>query len=83
MPSKQQTQDSTALLWSARQCADACGTSLATWWRWESAGRCPRGIKSATGGTTRWSGSTIRSWLQASEQAGRFLSRTEFAARSK
>jgi hypothetical protein len=31
-----------ALLLTARQAAGMCGVSPASWWRWDSAGRCRR-----------------------------------------
>lgn len=41
----------------ARQCADACSVSLATWWRWVKDDPKLKGCK--VGGRTLWTGEQL------------------------
>jgi predicted DNA-binding transcriptional regulator AlpA len=50
-----------ALLLRAREAAAACAVSLATWWRWDAAGRCPSAVR--IGGTVRWRAEDLRDWI--------------------
>jgi predicted DNA-binding transcriptional regulator AlpA len=52
-----------ALLIAARQASAMCAVSLATWWRWDAAGRMPAGVK--IGGTKRWRADELRSWISS------------------
>jgi predicted DNA-binding transcriptional regulator AlpA len=45
----------------ARDAARLCGVSVATWWRWDAAGRMPRGVK--IGGARLWSRAELLSWI--------------------
>jgi predicted DNA-binding transcriptional regulator AlpA len=45
----------------ARDAARLCGISLASWWRWDAAGRIPRGVK--IGGARLWSRSELLAWI--------------------
>ena len=47
----------------ARDAAKLCGVSLASWWRWDAAGRMPRGIK--IGGARLWSRGELLAWIDA------------------
>jgi predicted DNA-binding transcriptional regulator AlpA len=49
------------LLLRAAQAAAYCGVSEATWWRWDSAGRIPRGRK-VSGGVKVWSRPELEEW---------------------
>jgi predicted DNA-binding transcriptional regulator AlpA len=51
------------LLVTARQAAQLCGVSVATWWRWEAAGRTPAAVR--LGGSTRWRSDELADWVQA------------------
>src|SRR5262245_40643696 len=51
------------LLLTARQSAQACGVSLATWWRWRAAGRVPPPVR--VGGCVRWRADELRRWIEA------------------
>jgi prophage regulatory protein len=51
-----------ALLLAARQAAALCGVSLATWWRWGAAGRCPAPIR-ISAGCVRWRRDELESWV--------------------
>jgi prophage regulatory protein len=53
---------SPALLLTARQAAGMCGVSLATWWRWDAAGRCPAPIR-LSAGCVRWRRDELESWV--------------------
>jgi predicted DNA-binding transcriptional regulator AlpA len=63
-----------ALLLRAREAAALCAVSLATWWRWHAAGRCPAPVRN--GSTVRWRAEELRSWVEAGMPA-----RKEWAAR--
>src|SRR5689334_3866035 len=64
------------LLLRAAQAAAYCGVSEATWWRWDSAGRIPRGRK-VSRGVKVWSRVELEEW------AGLGLpTRSEFEARA-
>lgn len=52
-----------ALLLSAKQSAKLCGVSVATFWRWDSAGRIPMALR--IGGTTRWRLDDLKNWAAA------------------
>jgi predicted DNA-binding transcriptional regulator AlpA len=52
-----------ALLLRARDAAAACSVSLATWWRWDAAGRCPAPVR--LGASVRWRADELRSWIEA------------------
>jgi predicted DNA-binding transcriptional regulator AlpA len=45
----------------ARDAAKLCGVSVATWWRWDAAGRMPRGLK--IGGARLWSRGELLAWI--------------------
>ena len=47
----------------ARAAAQLCGIGLATWWRWDAAGRMPRGVK--IGGARLWSRLELLEWIRA------------------
>jgi predicted DNA-binding transcriptional regulator AlpA len=47
----------------ARDAARFCGVSPATWWRWDAAGRMPRGVK--IGGARLWSRAELLAWIEA------------------
>lgn len=50
------------LLLTAGEAARLCGRSEASWWRDNSAGRCPMSVK--IGGSTRWRRSDLVQWVQ-------------------
>jgi predicted DNA-binding transcriptional regulator AlpA len=52
------------LLLRAAQAASYCGVSEATWWRWEAAGKMPRGRK-ISGGVKVWSRPELDAWAAA------------------
>jgi predicted DNA-binding transcriptional regulator AlpA len=52
------------LLFTARQAAELCGVSEATWWRLHAAGKCPAPVK--IGSSTRWRVAELRAWTEAS-----------------
>jgi predicted DNA-binding transcriptional regulator AlpA len=52
-----------AALLRARDAAALCGIGLATWWRWDAAGRMPRGVK--IGGARLWSREELLDWIRA------------------
>ena len=56
-------QPAAPLLVCARQAAALCAVSLATWWRWDAAGRMPAGVK--IGGAKRWRADELRSWISS------------------
>jgi predicted DNA-binding transcriptional regulator AlpA len=71
------------LLLRAAQAASYCGVSEATWWRWDSAGKIPRGRK-VSAGVKVWSRPELEAWaaaglppreeweaLRAAQQSGR------------
>jgi predicted DNA-binding transcriptional regulator AlpA len=58
----------------ARDAAKLCGISLASWWRWDAAGRMPRGVK--IGGARLWSRAELLAWIAAG-----CLERAEWQAR--
>jgi prophage regulatory protein len=47
----------------ARDAATLCGIGLATWWRWDAAGKMPRGVK--IGGARLWSRTELLAWIEA------------------
>ena len=47
----------------ARDAAQLCGIGLATWWRWDAAGKMPRGFK--IGGARLWSRAELLAWIDA------------------
>jgi predicted DNA-binding transcriptional regulator AlpA len=47
----------------ARGAATLCGVGLATWWRWDAAGRVPHGVK--IGGARLWSREELLDWIRA------------------
>lgn len=49
------------LLLRAAQAAAHCGVSEATWWRWDAAGRIPRGRK-VSAGVKVWSRLELEEW---------------------
>ena len=51
------------LLLRAAQAAVYCGVSEATWWRWDAAGRIPRGHK-VSGGVKVWSRLELDLWVE-------------------
>jgi predicted DNA-binding transcriptional regulator AlpA len=53
-----------ALLLSARPAAVLCGVSLATWHRWNAAGRCPAPVRPSPG-CVRWRADELRDWIAA------------------
>jgi predicted DNA-binding transcriptional regulator AlpA len=63
------------LLLRAAQAAAFCGVSEATWWRWDAAGRMPRGRK-VSAGVKVWSRPELEEWA-----AGGCVPRTEWDAR--
>jgi predicted DNA-binding transcriptional regulator AlpA len=52
-----------ALLLTARAAAQLCGVSVATWHRWNAAGRCPAPVR--IGATVRWRRDDVTSWTAA------------------
>jgi predicted DNA-binding transcriptional regulator AlpA len=48
----------------AKRAARLCDVSLATWWRWDAAGKIPAGIK-ISGGTKRWRREELKAWVRA------------------
>ncbi|SRR5579871_5038419 len=52
-----------ALLLRARDAAAACSVSLATWWRWDAAARCPAPVRVGT--SVRWRADELRNWIEA------------------
>jgi predicted DNA-binding transcriptional regulator AlpA len=52
------------LLLAARQAAQLCGVSPATWWRWHAAGRCPAPLRLSPG-CVRWRAEELRAWVRA------------------
>lgn len=52
------------LLLRAAQAAAYCGVSEATWWRWDSAGKIPRGRK-VSAGVKVWSRPELEAWAAA------------------
>jgi predicted DNA-binding transcriptional regulator AlpA len=52
------------LLVSARRAAALCGVSVATWHRWNAAGRCPAPLR-VTPGSVRWRAEELREWIAA------------------
>ena len=63
------------LLLRAAQAAVYCGVSEATWWRWDAAGRMPRGRK-VSAGVKLWSRLELEQWAELG-----CPSRAEFEAR--
>jgi predicted DNA-binding transcriptional regulator AlpA len=63
------------LLLRTAQAAAYCGVSEATWWRWDAAGRMPRGRK-VSAGVKLWSRRELEEWA-----AMGLPSRAEFEAR--
>jgi predicted DNA-binding transcriptional regulator AlpA len=51
------------LLLNARQSAELCGLSEATWWRLHAAAKCPAPVK--IGKSTRWRVEELRAWTEA------------------
>jgi predicted DNA-binding transcriptional regulator AlpA len=51
------------LMWTAGEAATACGFSLRTWWRLDSAGKIPAAVQ--FGRSKRWSAETLRAWVEA------------------
>jgi predicted DNA-binding transcriptional regulator AlpA len=51
------------LLLTARQAAELCGVSEATWWRLHAAAKCPAPVK--IGNSTRWRVEELRAWTEA------------------
>jgi predicted DNA-binding transcriptional regulator AlpA len=51
------------LLRAERACR-LCDVSLATWWRWDSSGLIPAGIKISSG-TKRWRCEELIAWIRA------------------
>lgn len=51
------------LLLRARDAAATCGVSVATWWRWDAAGRCPAPVR--IGSSVRWRRSELEAWVAA------------------
>jgi predicted DNA-binding transcriptional regulator AlpA len=49
------------LLLRAAQAAAYCGVSPATWWRWDSAGKIPRGQK-VSNGVKVWNRLELENW---------------------
>ena len=62
LPRKPAGQPVGSSLLSAATCAALVESSLATWWRWTSAGKTPRPIH--VGGLTRWRRSDIDAWIE-------------------
>ncbi len=56
------TRTEPALL-RAKAAAALCSVGLATWWRWDAAGRMPRGAK--IGGARLWSRAELLAWIDA------------------
>jgi predicted DNA-binding transcriptional regulator AlpA len=54
----------TPLLLRAAQAAAYCGVSEPTWWRWDAAGRIPRGHK-VSAGVKVWSRPELDAWAGA------------------
>jgi predicted DNA-binding transcriptional regulator AlpA len=48
----------------ATKAAKFCGLSVATWWRWDAAGKIPCGYK-ITGGTKLWRRQELEAWIAA------------------
>jgi predicted DNA-binding transcriptional regulator AlpA len=65
------------LLLRAAQAAAYCGVSEATWWRWDAAGRIPRGHK-VSAGVKLWSRLDLEQWAALG-----CPSRAEFEARQQ
>ena len=55
--------EETTLLLRAADAAKICGVSVVTWWRWDSAGRIPQGLK--VGGARLWRRAELTDWIQA------------------
>ncbi len=51
------------LLLRAAEAAKLCSVSLPTWWRWDSAGRIPQGLK--IGGARLWRREELIKWIEA------------------
>jgi predicted DNA-binding transcriptional regulator AlpA len=47
----------------APRAARLCDVSLATWWRWDSAGKIPAGVK--IGGVKLWRRRELLAWIVA------------------
>jgi predicted DNA-binding transcriptional regulator AlpA len=69
-----ETPEPAALLLTARQAAALCAVSVATWWRWDAAGRCPAAVR--IGPTVRWRRGELESCI-----AGGCPCRREWMAR--
>lgn len=52
-----------SLLLTAEECAALAGVGVATWWRRDAAGLCPRAIR--IGRTTRWRRAELLAWIEA------------------
>lgn len=50
-----------ALLVAARDAAALCAVSVATWWRWHAAARCPAPVR--VGATVRWRRDELADWI--------------------
>jgi predicted DNA-binding transcriptional regulator AlpA len=48
----------------AERASRLCDVSLATWWRWDAAGKVPAGIK-ISGGAKRWRRRELLAWIRA------------------
>jgi predicted DNA-binding transcriptional regulator AlpA len=51
------------LMLTAAEAAAACGFSLRTWWRYDSAGKIPKAVN--FGRSKRWPAGTLRAWVEA------------------
>jgi predicted DNA-binding transcriptional regulator AlpA len=51
------------LMLTAAEAAAACGFSLRTWWRLDSAGKIPAAVR--LGRSKRWPSVTLREWVAA------------------
>jgi predicted DNA-binding transcriptional regulator AlpA len=66
-PAAARKRDGRALrrrLLRAEKASRLCDVSLATWWRWDSAGKIPAGLK-ITGGSKRWRLEELEAWIRA------------------
>lgn len=57
-------QEPLAALMTAREAGNYCGVSDRTWWRYDSSGKIPAGIRPAGGKTKRWRRRDVDLWIE-------------------
>jgi predicted DNA-binding transcriptional regulator AlpA len=62
-PKRRRKSPRRELLRAERACR-LCDVSIATWWRWDAAGKIPAGIKISPG-TKRWRRDELEAWIRA------------------